>query len=259
MLKIKDTKLNRRQYGMLALEQRFMFDGAAVDTFISAEQAEYSNTEKIETERAIFVPAASMLDSAIQQVFNQTEEQIKKVLGQWTDAQWAEVFNLNLNDSDVLQTLHSLQESLRNGTYEISVVKVDASQMGLSMAAFTANGPGGKPTIFLNSAWWAGAENDPKLSQALIEEFGHSLDAVLNPNVDSKGDEGELFASKVLGVELSNQELSRIQNQYDSGFLTFEGQVYEVEHAAFNFTTAYRLAPESPRYEAEKEQESNRF
>ena len=43
--KVKNTKLNRRQNGLMALEQRFMFDGAAVDTTINLKDGDLTLTK----------------------------------------------------------------------------------------------------------------------------------------------------------------------------------------------------------------------
>ena len=71
---------------------------------------------------------------------------------------------------------------------------------------------------------------DSLLGQAvLLEEIGHSLDAILNPGGDTHGDEGELFANIVLGNSLSSADLARIQTEDDFGLITVNGQAVVVE------------------------------
>jgi len=251
----KNTALTRRKSGLMALEPRFMFDGAAVDTAVDA----VFHPDAISVEPLSLFDCTAVGGAALSQTLQQVQTQVRSATASWTAAQWSDIFGVPADDARAMEALQDVQRQIHEGTYQIRVLEVASSQMGLSMAAFSADGPDGKPTIFLNSDWWSGAEQDPRLVLALVEEVGHSIDAILHPQLDTPGDEGELFAAKVLGLKLSDSELQQARSENDSGLLTYNGEVFQVEHASFNFTTAYRLAPESPRYEAEKEQESDRF
>ena len=73
-----------------------------------------------------------------------------------------------------------------------------------------------------------------QLEAVLLEEFGHYFDFRFNTS-DTPGDEGELFSDVVRGVNLSDSELKRIQNEDDHAVISLEGQLISVEEA-FNKT-----------------------
>ncbi len=252
----KNSGLTRRASGLMALEPRFMFDGAAVDSATDV-LAHPVDAPLVDAQPLFDISALSTVN--LVPVMTQVQEQVRQAASQWSDAQWVQVFGIQSQDAMAMSALHEVQRQILDGSYQVRLVEVDAAQMGLSMAAFAAKGPDGQPTVFLNKVWWSGAEQDPRLVQALMEEVGHSIDATLHPQQDTLGDEGQLFAARVLGLDIAEAELARMASENDAGQLSYNGEVFQVEHASFNFTTAYRLAPESPRYEAEKEQESDRF
>ena len=70
----------------------------------------------------------------------------------------------------------------------------------------------------------------------LIEEIGHFLDAKVGK--DTGGDEGERFASSVFELQLSADQLSRINNEDDRGFVTVDGESVIVEQALINGNNA---------------------
>ncbi len=70
----------------------------------------------------------------------------------------------------------------------------------------------------------------------LVEEIGHFLDAKVGK--DTVGDEGERFASSVFEIHLSADELSRIKNEADRGFVTVDGESVAVEQALINGNNA---------------------
>ena len=70
-----------------------------------------------------------------------------------------------------------------------------ASQL-TAIAAFTRNGPDGKPTVWVNP-FWMGLLDTQDIANVLVEELGHWMDSVLNPQSDTPGDEGEHFANVV--------------------------------------------------------------
>ena len=69
------------------------------------------------------------------------------------------------------------------------------------------------------------------LDAVILEEFGHFVDAQVNAT-DTPGDEGELFAAIVRGVNLSAAELSRIKAEDDHAVIMIDGQSIAVEQAA---------------------------
>ena len=69
-----------------------------------------------------------------------------------------------------------------------------------------------------------------ELVALLLEEMGHAIDATIN-ETDSAGDEGNIFANLVLGVEMTEAELAALYAEDDSLTLVIDGNVVEAEAA----------------------------
>ena len=85
-------------------------------------------------------------------------------------------------------------------------------------------------TIYVNGDWLASA-SEQQVIAVLTEELGHHLDGLLNAS-DTNGDEGELFAIDLEGLELSIEESSRIVSDIDHFLLASEGKSLAVEASA---------------------------
>ena len=66
------------------------------------------------------------------------------------------------------------------------------------------------------------------LVNLLLEEIGHAIDRSLNP-IDTKGDEGAIFAAFVLGQELSPEILNRWREEDDRATIVVDGRGLVVE------------------------------
>ena len=77
-------------------------------------------------------------------------------------------------------------------------------------------------TIYLNEDWLLTAQEE-KIIAVLTEELGAFLDDQLN-TVDTQGDEGALFSAELLGVELSDAEVSAIQAETDTITISVDGE-----------------------------------
>ena len=69
------------------------------------------------------------------------------------------------------------------------------------------------------------------LTALLLEEYGHHVDGVLNGNMDSAGDEGDIFSRLVRGESISASELAALQAENDQGNITVNGVNIAVEMA----------------------------
>jgi trimeric autotransporter adhesin len=90
----------------------------------------------------------------------------------------------------------------------------------------------GTDTIYLSASLVAQAGTAEGLTGAVrtaIEEIGHRLDHRFHANLDSPGDEGELFSARVTGLALDGAALARITNENDWGTITLHGQEIVVE------------------------------
>jgi hypothetical protein len=113
----------------------------------------------------------------------------------------------------------------------ITVELRSESDLNGSRGAYAAAAPGGGERIYINADWVAGASADD-VAAVLLEEIGHAIDQRLNPGLDSTGDEGEWFSDVVRGIQLSDEELTAIEAEDDSGLLSVAGQSVAVEMAA---------------------------
>ncbi len=236
----KHLGLKRRNSGMMALEQRFMFDGAAVDTLhdqlVDSSVADASTVVVADVFK--FDASTSSLSSTAQLA----HQQVRDYLAGATDAQLFDIFNGGKTAPDAAWTerLASLREAFANGSFNVNVVAMDSASQFTAVAAFAENGPDGQPTIFINT-YWFGMFDAPDATRALVEEVGHAFDAYLNPNADSAGDEGESFADMVIDGSVSQEQSSALLTQNDHGQVVVNGVSYEVEFASFNFVNAYHM------------------
>lgn len=123
---------------------------------------------------------------------------------------------------------HAIESQLRRGDLSqlARVEVVNAAALGPARAAYaSANG-----TIYLSDRFVAEA-SQTQLQAALLEEFGHAIDARVNAT-DRPGDEGELFALRVRGLSPSAAEQERILTEDDRRTLTIQGTSLVVEQAA---------------------------
>ncbi|MFN5895779.1 MAG: hypothetical protein ACK45Z_24590, partial [Dolichospermum sp.] len=73
------------------------------------------------------------------------------------------------------------------------------------------------------------------ISEVLLEEIGHFIDAHINIS-DSAGDEGAIFAALVQGYSLDTQTLQALKAEDDHATITVNGQNIQVEEQNFTGT-----------------------
>lgn len=66
------------------------------------------------------------------------------------------------------------------------------------------------------------------IASVLLEEFGHFVDSQLN-EVDSLGDEGEIFSALVRGETLSKVQLEQLKAEDDTATIMLNGQAIHIE------------------------------
>lgn len=221
----KTPGLTRRASGLMALEQRFMFDGAAV---VDAVQ-----TVSVDSDAAPRVPVA------LAQAERQAQQKIEQFLKTATDQQVFDLLHGDKSSPDAAwsERLAELREMLSQGDAPVQVLLMDKASQFNAVAAFAASGPDGKPTIFV-SPYWAGLLGNEDMVGVIVEELGHWMDTVLNPGSDTEGDEGQRLANAVMGQETIS---TRADAATDSGWVQVDGVSYEVEFASFNFVNAYEM------------------
>ena len=90
----------------------------------------------------------------------------------------------------------------------------------------------GKNTILLNRDLIT--EGGNAVAAVLLEELGHWFDDITG-QPDAAGDEGNLLSRLVRGQQLSQAELSSLQQEDDSTKLVWQGETVAIEKAAVEF------------------------
>ncbi|WP_310565790.1 LEPR-XLL domain-containing protein, partial [Hydrogenophaga sp.] len=141
----------------------------------------------------------------------------------------------------LLQRAEAVRQQWLAAQVDVEALLLDGSAMGQAMAGFTAHGPSGGATVFVNAQWLASlgealgddAGDDSAALRVLVEELGHSIDAAIHGDADSPGDEGENFAALVLALPLDAAQTRRIALEDDRGSLVWGLTTYVVEQATF--------------------------
>lgn len=124
--------------------------------------------------------------------------------------------------------LEILQKQLLSGDFSIipDIQILSNGELGSANGAYAAD----LDRIFVSSDFLATA-SVKAVSFMLMEEIGHRIDKLLNNNLDSPGDEGEIFSLLVNGNTLSPEILSELKFQDDRGEIvlseTYLGQIVE--------------------------------
>jgi hypothetical protein len=203
MSKSKNPGLIRRASGLMALEQRFMFDGAAVadalqvvDTVIDTRRESDTTTAKMFD---LLAPAAPV---ALAQAQTDAQKMVVDFLARpEAKQQLFAIFDGGRKDavpSDQWSSAYdAMVVAIRSGEISLPVELLSASQMQGIAGAFADQGVTDKQVIYLNADWVAKEGSSRAIGLVLIEELGHAMDTWLNPGHDSTGDEGHALASLV--------------------------------------------------------------
>jgi hypothetical protein len=121
-----------------------------------------------------------------------------------------------------------LAERAAGNTAELPEIRlVEGSVMEGLAGAYSPLGRGGM--ILLNRTWLSAAD-DASVLAVLTEEFGHHLDRQFNSS-DTPGDEGQLFASLLLGAPLGPSQRTAILADDDTVVLRIGGTSISAEAA----------------------------
>ncbi|MFM8524656.1 MAG: Ig-like domain-containing protein, partial [Cyanobacteriota bacterium] len=128
------------------------------------------------------------------------------------------------------------QRLLSRGNLDLRLVSLSSTAMNGALGGYSPTGEGNAPTIYLNADLLSGAAGSAALERVLLEEIGHHFDRLLNGDRDTAGDEGQLFASRVLGDVLSASQLAAIRSENDLGVVQVGGRQVIVENATTAIT-----------------------
>jgi hypothetical protein len=166
-----------------------------------------------------FVNGKSALDSAV----TLAQEQMNSFI---SDDEFVDKMYLAFGDNWHSQTATALLRDLVSGEAMPTIEIV--STTGL----LNANGAFGEGTIYLSEEFLSkNAGNSEAIANVLLEEIGHYLDQELN-QVDSPGDEGDIFARLVQDETISDAELAELEAEDDNATITLNGETISIELAA---------------------------
>jgi Ca2+-binding RTX toxin-like protein len=146
-----------------------------------------------------------------------------------------EVFDRAGTEATVFEAnKQALLQAIGTTGLRIAIDLRSGTEMEGAIGAYALVGLNGHEIIDINADWInAGNLSLEQLTAVVLEEYGHALDARLNPGLESVGDEGELFANLLLGDELSAEERAAITEEDDSATLSIDGVQVAVEAATF--------------------------
>lgn len=281
--------LRRRSGGVMLLEPRYMFDGAAVGQVVDqvldaspladAATATYAETPMFRVDVAANRDAGEVqadthlldagagvdLSGAAAAATALAQQQVRDYLSRVSAAEFNRLF---LQEGQTpsqawLQASQALREDILQGRFSVDVQFLSQATLRGAWGAFAAQGPDGHPVVYLNADWVRAGAPAEDIARVLVEELGHAIDARLNPGADAVGDEGELFSAEVFataGVSESYRAMLRLQDDHRT--ITVDGQQVQVEFAALNFTNAYAIytgAVGGNSFPADKEQNRHHF
>ncbi len=121
-----------------------------------------------------------------------------------------------------IQFVSSLDEML-------GIQFVSSQAMEGANGAFSAE----TSTIYLSSEYFSQDFSNPDIltgaTEIILEEVGHFIDTKINPDGDTPGDEGEIFAATILEFPLTDKDKQLINLEEDSGFVSIDGKQIAIE------------------------------
>ena len=144
------------------------------------------------------------------------------------EADFWEKINLAFGNSWDLQLAKTLIQDVVNQNKLPELEITTSATLNGGSGAFAQ----GSDTIYVAQEFLVQNLDNPQvITNLLLEEFGHYLDAQLNPT-DTPGDEGAIFAALVQGQELSPSELSALKTENDRSTIIVDGQETAIELSA---------------------------
>ncbi len=120
-----------------------------------------------------------------------------------------------------------LQQQIAKGELSIALEVLDGSAMGGAFGGYTTSAPDQRERIYLNGDRLLTASTQQILA-VLLEEVGHAIDQRLNPDRDTPGDEGQIFAELIQGLPVERAALS----EDDQRWISVDGTNVLIEAAA---------------------------
>ncbi|MFN5881702.1 MAG: hypothetical protein ACK44L_08330, partial [Burkholderiales bacterium] len=251
----------------MALEQRFMFDGAGLTDAIDASRPAITDTARtaaaavasatVSAERAAGDAQRSVvlqldtdaLDANAADALLSAQQTVQARVGEFLAQPGAAQVLFQIFDGGASgapseawkAAVSTLQQEAQQGSWTLTVELRSHDALQGARGAFAAQGPQGSPVMYLNADWILAGADTASISAVMLEEVGHAIDARLNPGSDTAGDEGEAFAAVLQGWADADTAKARSLNSSDALRLMIDGQAIDAEAAQFAFVNAYRM------------------
>lgn len=106
-------------------------------------------------------------------------------------------------------------------------------ELGLASGGYAAS----EDKIFVSSDFLAQQQGNPNaITELLLEEIGHKIDRIFNGDVDSSGDEGDIFSRLATGQNLSAELLAQLKTEDDRAVIIVGGRSISIEQKLVNGT-----------------------
>lgn len=126
----------------------------------------------------------------------------------------------------------SILQSLSTEGINVPVEVIERTAINNANGAYSKS----NNTIYLATELVEGGDVNA-ITKTLLEEIGHYVDNKVNSS-DAPGDEGAIFASLVLGKELSSQQLELLQAEDDTAIVELDGASRAIEQDETIFVDA---------------------
>ena len=133
--------------------------------------------------------------------------------------------------ADLDRAVSALCQALVAGDFSVDVQLRSGSELQGAMGAFTASGPDGRAHIYLNADWVQRGQSASQIERVLLEEMGHAFDQRVHGGVDTRGDEGALFAALATGHAPTELQRAALAADVDRTTLVLDGVAVSVELA----------------------------
>ncbi len=235
----KKSRITKSRTGPMALEQRFMFDGAAVMDAVDGASKVINTTSgdagATVVDKTVHLELLSPANVQLSQSVMTAKADAEKLVADFLarpDAKH-ELFALfnggkSSPDAQWLAAYDQWMKDIQSGSNHLQVELRTASDLKGAYGAFARQGVDGKSIIYLNADWIASGANPGQITSVLVEEMGHSIDASLNGSLDTVGDEGAIFAQVAQATATTDAVIVQATDD-DNGHLNIDGVDTSVE------------------------------
>jgi hypothetical protein len=140
-------------------------------------------------------------------------------------------FGANIDPTKILKIRN---QWLNNDFSVIPPIEIlSHGELGQASGGYAAS----EDKIFVSSDFLAQQKKNPTaITELLLEEIGHKIDRIFNGNLDSSGDEGDIFSRLATGQNLSAEILAALKTENDRAVIIVGGRAISIEQKVVNGT-----------------------